>query len=275
MVDAILSLLLDLSRTSQWWSLMIETPGMPHGDCKPVGGDPVLAMICIMQGIPSERVAPLLEAVVSRIQTLTPMSYALGQSLDIMYYVTTPSILRKYEGTREEPLRLLRVSPQMPSRLYQWRKALAAVFWMPPQLLLHSRMPKGNVARTKLIAKKLRNMRTNGNMMPITNRDEHFLQAMKLSDIHGHARSIKAQAQHVRRDYPLVIALDYVSVPMTVTVRSSLDFKDLEVSASSWDELIEEARSQRGELVYVRLPELSQTRESFQCVAMEMRVLRA
>ncbi len=111
--------------------------------------------------------------------------------------------------------------------------------------------------------------------MHLTTRDEHFLRAITLSDIYDHASSIKAQAQHVRWDYPPVIALDYASAPMTVTVRSSLDFKDLDVFRGSWDELVEDARSQKGELVYVRLPWLSHTQESLHCVSLEMRILRA
>lgn len=118
MVDAILFLLLDLSRTTQWWSLMIETSEFTHSltntvvclmavsedlsfqarsfnllssFCKPVGVDPVPAMVYVMQEMPSERIIHLLEGIVSRIQTLPPSSYSLGQSLDIVYFITIRS----------------------------------------------------------------------------------------------------------------------------------------------------------------------------------------
>ncbi|KAK0435108.1 uncharacterized protein EV420DRAFT_1528476 [Desarmillaria tabescens] len=458
MVDAILSLLLVLSRKSQWWSLMIETPefilsltntvicliavsedlsfqarsfNLMSSFCKPVGDDPIPAMVYLMQKMPSERIIHLFEGIVSRTQTLDPSSYALTQCLNIMYFTTIHSecFARHFlihhsvfwicrlmsritaELRRDRPRPSLEVMKGLEGNIYiccayllkvcftkGYRWLLQAIERHLLELILKSlpfalsldsygnttlialltelcdvvytflvqrsiivackkgmdkiasasleenlshaddsfrqawtRLKEQVVARMlfratfigqgcdndscarqncprrftnrekplqlcsgclyysycsrecqkamwpehKKFCKKLRDMRTNGYMMHITSRDEHFLEGMKLCDIYDNAHSIKEQAQHVRQDYPPVIVLDYATAPMTITVKSSLDFKDLEVSASSWDKLVKEARSLKGELVYVRLPELSRIRESFQCVALQMDVLRA
>ncbi|PBK75221.1 hypothetical protein ARMSODRAFT_511161 [Armillaria solidipes] len=475
MVDAILFLLLDLSRTKPWWSLMIETSEFTHSltntvvclmavsedlsfqarslnlmssFCKPVGADPIPAMVYVMQKMPSERIIHLLEGIVSRIQSLPPSSYSLGQSLDIVYFITirSESFARNFlihhsipwtchlmsritserrdgrshtssdvmtglernmyvccayllkvcftkgyrwilQAIERHLLELILKSLPLVSSESFGRTTLIALLaelcdviytfliqrsiivackkgmdriacaglegylshgddsfrqaWMRLKeqvvvrmsfrasfisqgcdndscarrdvcvaFLLTSILVDGLISKCprrftdrekpmqqcsgcfyysyctrecqkimwpthKIYCKKIKDMRTNGYTVHLTTRDEHFLEGMKLNDIYDHASSIKAQAQHVRRDYPPVIALDYASAPMTVTVRSSLDFKDLDVSPSTWDELVEDARSQKGELVYVRLPRLSDMQESLHCVSMEMRILRA
>lgn len=100
-----------------------------------------------------------------------------------------------------------------------------------------------------------------GFFLHFTERDMHFIGEMSSHDIHNKTTQLREDKNTFLRAhpeaaaYPLVLAVDYTSVPMTITIRSSLDFKDHSEHGKSWLGLVRKVKEDpRNEMVYIETP---------------------
>ncbi|KAK0462037.1 uncharacterized protein EV420DRAFT_142562 [Desarmillaria tabescens] len=113
----------------------------------------------------------------------------------------------------------------------------------------------------KPICKILQEETKKGFLLHFTERDMHFMGEMASHDIHNKTTQLREDKKRFLRAhpgaaaYPLVLAVDYSSVPMTVTIRSSLDFKDHPEHGQRWPDLIRRVKQDpRNEMVYIETP---------------------
>ncbi|PBK80531.1 hypothetical protein ARMGADRAFT_1092098 [Armillaria gallica] len=95
----------------------------------------------------------------------------------------------------------------------------------------------------------------------ISARDTHFLIAVANNDIYEHLGAVKDLRENHEHDlkHPLVISLDYVSIPMAITMRSTTEYRERE---SGWDRTIQKVEAKGGPLVFPRDPHAVDPRES-------------
>ncbi|SJL16157.1 uncharacterized protein ARMOST_19676 [Armillaria ostoyae] len=77
----------------------------------------------------------------------------------------------------------------------------------------------------------------------ISARDTHFLITVANNDIYEHLGAVKDLRENHEHDlkHPWVISLDYVSIPMAITMRSATEYRERE---SSWDRTIQKVEAQ-------------------------------
>lgn len=95
----------------------------------------------------------------------------------------------------------------------------------------------------------------------ISARHTHFLIAVANNDIYEHLGAVKDLRENRAHDlkHPLVVSLDYVSIPMAITMRSVTEHREHE---SRWDGTIQKVKAQGGPLVFPRHPHAVDPRES-------------
>ncbi|KAK0187728.1 hypothetical protein F5146DRAFT_724747 [Armillaria mellea] len=110
----------------------------------------------------------------------------------------------------------------------------------------------------KPLCKIIQERTKKGFLLHVTERDMHFIGEMSSHDIHNKTTQLREDKKRFLRAhpeaaaYPLVLAVDYSSAPMTITIRSSLDFKDHPKHGKSWSGLVRQVKEDpRHEMVYV------------------------
>ncbi|SJL07866.1 uncharacterized protein ARMOST_11220 [Armillaria ostoyae] len=113
----------------------------------------------------------------------------------------------------------------------------------------------------KPVCKIIQERTKEGFFLHFTERDMHFIGEMSSHDIHNETTQLREDKKRFLRThpeaaaYPLVLAVDYSSAPMTITIRSSLDFKGHPEHGKSWSSLVRKVKEDpRNEMVYIETP---------------------
>ncbi|KAK0435817.1 uncharacterized protein EV420DRAFT_1592111 [Desarmillaria tabescens] len=110
------------------------------------------------------------------------------------------------------------------------------------------------------LCQKIKCMKHDGSPTMISARDTLFLITVAENDIYEHLEVVKdlREKNEHQLKHPLVISLDYVSIPMAITMKSAAEYRDRE---SAWDRAIQKVETQGGQLVFLRYPHAVKPRE--------------
>ncbi|KAK0449585.1 uncharacterized protein EV420DRAFT_1483114 [Desarmillaria tabescens] len=110
------------------------------------------------------------------------------------------------------------------------------------------------------LCQKIKCTKHDGGPTMISARDTLFLITVAENDIYEHLEVVKdlREKNEHQLKHPLVISLDYVSIPMAITMNSAAEYRDRE---SAWDRAIQKVETQGGQLVFLRYPHAVKPRE--------------